>query len=172
MGRLWKASWCSLAMAYTPRFVERYFRNRASISLATRTGAPSSYRELGSRQTHRLGGDSRRKSRLKRAHRVAAESRLCAKVAQWRNPPVVPLRNLLVRSIPERFMDRQLETVLDIDFEPVRVASPAIGRTHLSSAERPRPVGERRAAHLIPRQTSGTRWPYHDGRWRSFAENT
>ncbi|RWB92672.1 MAG: monooxygenase, partial [Mesorhizobium sp.] len=54
---------------------------------------------------------------------VAAESRLYAKVAQWQNPLVVPLRNLLVKSIPERFMDRQLEAVLDIDFEPVRNAA-------------------------------------------------
>ncbi|WP_164892070.1 FAD-dependent monooxygenase, partial [Mesorhizobium sp. M5C.F.Ca.IN.020.32.2.1] len=41
MGRLWKASWCSLAMAFTPRFVERCFRNLVSISLATLAGEPS-----------------------------------------------------------------------------------------------------------------------------------
>ncbi|TIT22007.1 MAG: monooxygenase [Mesorhizobium sp.] len=60
------------------------------------------------------------KRRLDRAHRVAAESRLYAKVAQWQNPLVVPLRNLLVKSVPERFMDRQLDAVLDVAFEPVR----------------------------------------------------
>ncbi|WP_348631847.1 FAD-dependent monooxygenase [Mesorhizobium sp. M6A.T.Cr.TU.017.01.1.1] len=63
------------------------------------------------------------KRRLERAHRVASESRFYAGVAQLRNPIVVPLRNLLVKSIPERFMDRQLDSVLDIDFEPVRVAA-------------------------------------------------
>ncbi|RWE88262.1 FAD-dependent monooxygenase [Mesorhizobium sp.] len=63
------------------------------------------------------------KRRLDRAHRVAVESRLYAKIAQWQNPLVVPLRNLLVKSIPEYFMDRQLEAVLDIDFEPVRAAA-------------------------------------------------
>ncbi|WP_245268474.1 FAD-dependent monooxygenase [Mesorhizobium sp. WSM2561] len=63
------------------------------------------------------------KRRLDRAHRFAAESRLYAKVAQWQNPLVVPLRNLLVKSIPEYLMDRQLEAVLDIDFEPVRAAA-------------------------------------------------
>lgn len=34
------------------------------------------------------------KRRLNRAHRVTAESRLYAKVAQWQNPLVVPLSNL------------------------------------------------------------------------------
>ncbi|WIW55964.1 FAD-dependent monooxygenase [Mesorhizobium mediterraneum] len=63
------------------------------------------------------------KRRLERAHRVASESRFYAGVAQLRNPIVVPLRNLLVKSIPERFMDRQLDSVLDIDFEPVRIAA-------------------------------------------------
>ncbi|MER9481799.1 FAD-dependent monooxygenase [Mesorhizobium sp. M0494] len=38
------------------------------------------------------------KRRLDRARRVAAESRLYAKVAQWQNPLVVPLRNFLVRA--------------------------------------------------------------------------
>ncbi|MER8970570.1 FAD-dependent monooxygenase [Mesorhizobium sp. M0808] len=60
------------------------------------------------------------KRRLDRARRVAAESRLYAKVAQWQNPLVVPLRNFLVKSIPERFMDQQLDAVLDVTFEPVR----------------------------------------------------
>ncbi|MER9275494.1 FAD-dependent monooxygenase [Mesorhizobium sp. M0643] len=60
------------------------------------------------------------KRRLDRARRVAAESRLYAKVAQWQNPLVVPLRNFLVKSIPERFMGQQLDAVLDVTFEPVR----------------------------------------------------
>ncbi|RWF58967.1 MAG: monooxygenase [Mesorhizobium sp.] len=61
--------------------------------------------------------------RVDRARRITAESRLYARVAQWRNPLIVPLRNLLVKSIPERFMDRQLDAVLDITFEPVKAAA-------------------------------------------------
>ncbi|MBY5361127.1 monooxygenase [Rhizobium leguminosarum] len=61
--------------------------------------------------------------RVGRAHRLASGSRLYAKVAQWQNPLVVPLRNRVVKSIPERFMDRQLDAVLDIDFEPVQAAA-------------------------------------------------
>ncbi|WEX76112.1 FAD-dependent monooxygenase [Sinorhizobium numidicum] len=61
--------------------------------------------------------------RVGRAHKIAAASRLYAKVAQWHNPLIVPIRNVLVRSIPERFMDRQLDAVLDIAFEPVKAAA-------------------------------------------------
>jgi len=58
--------------------------------------------------------------RVDRAHRIAAESRLYARIAQCTNPLVVPLRNFLVRKIPTRFLDRQLEPILDITFEPVK----------------------------------------------------
>jgi 2-polyprenyl-6-methoxyphenol hydroxylase-like FAD-dependent oxidoreductase len=61
--------------------------------------------------------------RVDRARRIATESRLYARVAQWRNPFVVPLRNFLVRSVPERFMDRQLDAVLDVSFEPIQAAA-------------------------------------------------
>jgi 2-polyprenyl-6-methoxyphenol hydroxylase-like FAD-dependent oxidoreductase len=61
--------------------------------------------------------------RVDRAHRIAADSRRYARVAQWRSPFVVPLRNLVVRAIPERVMDRQLDAVLDVDFEPIRAAA-------------------------------------------------
>jgi 2-polyprenyl-6-methoxyphenol hydroxylase-like FAD-dependent oxidoreductase len=61
--------------------------------------------------------------RVDRARKIAAESRLYARVAQWRNPIMVPLRNLLMKSIPERFMDRQLDAVLDVTFEAVRAAA-------------------------------------------------
>jgi 2-polyprenyl-6-methoxyphenol hydroxylase-like FAD-dependent oxidoreductase len=60
--------------------------------------------------------------RVARARRIAAESRLYARVAQWHNPLVVTLRNSVIRAIPERFVDRQLEAVLDISFEPIPVA--------------------------------------------------
>jgi 2-polyprenyl-6-methoxyphenol hydroxylase-like FAD-dependent oxidoreductase len=61
--------------------------------------------------------------RVVRARRIAIESRLYARVAQWRYPLVVPLRNFIVSSIPERFMDRQLDAVLDIAFDPIRTAA-------------------------------------------------
>lgn len=59
----------------------------------------------------------------RRARRIALESRLYARVAQWRNPLVVPLRNFLVSSIPERLLDRQLDAVLDVSFDPIRTAA-------------------------------------------------
>jgi 2-polyprenyl-6-methoxyphenol hydroxylase-like FAD-dependent oxidoreductase len=58
--------------------------------------------------------------RVERARRIAAESRLYARIAQWRNPLVVRLRNFVVKSIPERLMDRQLDSVLNVSFEPVK----------------------------------------------------
>lgn len=61
--------------------------------------------------------------RVGRARRIALESRLYARVAQWRNPLVVPLRNFLVSSIPERLLDRQLDAVLDVSFDPIRTAA-------------------------------------------------
>lgn len=61
--------------------------------------------------------------RVGRTRRIALESRLYARVAQWRNPLVVPLRNFLVNSIPERFLDRQLDAVLDVAFDPIRTAA-------------------------------------------------
>jgi 2-polyprenyl-6-methoxyphenol hydroxylase-like FAD-dependent oxidoreductase len=61
--------------------------------------------------------------RVDRARRITRESRLYARVAQWRNPVVVGMRNFLVKSIPERFMDRQLDAVLDVTFEPIRTAA-------------------------------------------------
>lgn len=47
---------------------------------------------------------------------------LCAGRSR-RNPLVVPLRNFLVSSIPERFLDRQLDAVLDVAFDPIRTAA-------------------------------------------------
>ncbi|MCA1370344.1 FAD-dependent monooxygenase [Bradyrhizobium sp. BRP14] len=61
--------------------------------------------------------------RVDRARRIATASRLYARVAQWSNPLVVPLRNMLLSSIPQSFMDRQLNAVLDIGFEPIRSAA-------------------------------------------------
>lgn len=61
--------------------------------------------------------------RVNRARRIAKASRLYARVAQWSNPLVVPIRNLLISSIPHGFMDRQLNAVLDIGFEPIRSAA-------------------------------------------------
>ncbi|MCA1368344.1 FAD-dependent monooxygenase [Bradyrhizobium sp. BRP14] len=61
--------------------------------------------------------------RVGRARRIARESRLYARIAQWRNPLVVPLRNFLVSSIPGRFLDRQLDAVLDVSFDPIRTAA-------------------------------------------------
>lgn len=60
--------------------------------------------------------------RVAHARRTGAESRLYARVAQWHNPLVVALRNSVIRTIPERLIDRQLEAVLDISFDPIRVA--------------------------------------------------
>ncbi|MCA1409010.1 FAD-dependent monooxygenase [Ensifer sp. IC3342] len=61
--------------------------------------------------------------RIDRARRIANASRLYARVAQWSNPLVVPLRNMVVSRIPQSFMDRQLNAVLDIGFEPIRSAA-------------------------------------------------
>ncbi|WP_342236211.1 FAD-dependent monooxygenase [Inquilinus sp. OTU3971] len=57
--------------------------------------------------------------RLERARKITANSRLYGRIAQWKSPLAVRLRNLLARSIPERWMDRQLDAILDIRFEPV-----------------------------------------------------
>lgn len=43
MGRLWKASWCSLAMAFTPRFVGRCFRPATPAGASSRPGSPKEW---------------------------------------------------------------------------------------------------------------------------------
>ncbi|TCU23239.1 2-polyprenyl-6-methoxyphenol hydroxylase-like FAD-dependent oxidoreductase [Rhizobium azibense] len=61
--------------------------------------------------------------RVGRARLITIKSRLYARVAQWHNPLVVPLRNFFVSNIPQHFMDRQLDAILDIAFDPIRTAA-------------------------------------------------
>ena len=64
--------------------------------------------------------------RVARARRIAAGSRFYATIAQWRSPMAVCLRNFVVRRIPERLMDRELESILDCQLESiVRAANEA-----------------------------------------------
>jgi 2-polyprenyl-6-methoxyphenol hydroxylase-like FAD-dependent oxidoreductase len=61
--------------------------------------------------------------RIGRVHRIARSSRLYARIAQWRNPHVVSLRNFMMKNIPEQVMAWQLDTLLSVRFEPVKVAA-------------------------------------------------
>jgi hypothetical protein len=54
-----------------------------------------------------------------RACKIASESSAYAGIAQWRNPLMVGIRNLIVRNIPERLMERRLAMILNNLFEPV-----------------------------------------------------
>jgi 2-polyprenyl-6-methoxyphenol hydroxylase-like FAD-dependent oxidoreductase len=54
--------------------------------------------------------------RLKRAHFIVNNSWQLGKVAQWSNPLLVSVRNALFRMIPESVNERQLKTVLEVDF--------------------------------------------------------
>ena len=62
---------------------------------------------------HRRPFDRRR---LKRAHFIVNNSWQLGKVAQWSNPLLVSVRNALFRMIPESVNERQLKTVLEVDF--------------------------------------------------------
>lgn len=54
--------------------------------------------------------------RLKRTHYIVNNSWTLGKIAQWSNPLLVSLRNSLFRLIPESANERQLKTVLEVDF--------------------------------------------------------
>lgn len=54
--------------------------------------------------------------RLKRTHYIVNNSWTLGKIAQWSNPLLVSLRNGLFRLIPESANERQLKTVLEVDF--------------------------------------------------------
>jgi hypothetical protein len=56
-------------------------------------------------------------------HKIARESRFSGKVAQLQNPLAVRLRDLLVRAVPERMMERQLVAILDFEPEPMKRAA-------------------------------------------------
>ncbi|MCK6692384.1 MAG: FAD-dependent monooxygenase [Thermoanaerobaculia bacterium] len=54
--------------------------------------------------------------RLKRTHYIVNNSWTLGKIAQWSNPLLVSLRNMLFRLVPESANERQLKTVLEVDF--------------------------------------------------------
>lgn len=54
--------------------------------------------------------------RLKRTHYIVNNSWTLGKIAQWSNPLLVTLRNGLFRMVPESANERQLKTVLEVDF--------------------------------------------------------
>jgi len=54
--------------------------------------------------------------RLKRAHFIVNNSWQLGKIAQWSNPLLVSVRNALFRMIPESANERQLKSVLEVDF--------------------------------------------------------
>jgi 2-polyprenyl-6-methoxyphenol hydroxylase-like FAD-dependent oxidoreductase len=63
------------------------------------------------------------RQRVARATRIASASRLYATIAQWRSPAMVRLRNRIVGTIPEWLMERQLDWILDQEFDDVRAAA-------------------------------------------------
>ncbi len=61
--------------------------------------------------------------RIPHAHKIARESRRYARLALVQNPLAAKLRNTVMRSITEWLVGRQLDALLDVEFEPVRQAA-------------------------------------------------
>lgn len=57
--------------------------------------------------------------RMKRTHRIVKTSWTLGKIAQWESPLACKIRNLILRSIPQRFNQKQLEFLYNVDFEKV-----------------------------------------------------
>ncbi len=57
--------------------------------------------------------------RVRRAHKIAAGSRFYAAIARWQNPIMVRVRDVMIRNIPERLVERQLGSILDNEIEPL-----------------------------------------------------
>lgn len=54
--------------------------------------------------------------RLKRTHYIVKQSWQLGRLAQWESPLAIRLRNALIRSIPQRVFQRQVEKVYETDF--------------------------------------------------------
>lgn len=54
--------------------------------------------------------------RIKRTHYIVRQSWTLGRLAQWENPVLTRLRNALLRSIPQRVFQRQVEKVYETDF--------------------------------------------------------
>jgi 2-polyprenyl-6-methoxyphenol hydroxylase-like FAD-dependent oxidoreductase len=54
--------------------------------------------------------------RLERTHYIVKQSWQLGKMAQWESPLLTRLRNVLIRSIPQRVFQRQVEKVYETDF--------------------------------------------------------
>jgi 2-polyprenyl-6-methoxyphenol hydroxylase-like FAD-dependent oxidoreductase len=64
--------------------------------------------------------------RLARTHRLITQSRRFGRIAQWRNPIAVWLRNFLVKNMPEKAAERQMDSMLNVHFEPIRASSSSV----------------------------------------------
>lgn len=54
--------------------------------------------------------------RLDRTHYIVHTSWSLGKIAQWSHPVLIPLRNALFRLIPARVQEKQMKTLLEVDF--------------------------------------------------------
>jgi len=54
--------------------------------------------------------------RLNRTHYIVHTSWKLGKIAQWSHPVSITLRNALFRFIPERVHEKQMKTLLEVDF--------------------------------------------------------
>lgn len=54
--------------------------------------------------------------RLKRTHYIVKQSWQLGRLAQWESPVLTRLRNMVLRSIPQRVFQRQVEKVYETDF--------------------------------------------------------
>lgn len=57
--------------------------------------------------------------RLPRTRKIVNQSWQLGKMSQWENPLLVRLRNGLMKSLPAKLNERQLESLLNVHFQPV-----------------------------------------------------
>jgi 2-polyprenyl-6-methoxyphenol hydroxylase-like FAD-dependent oxidoreductase len=68
--------------------------------------------------------------RVSRTRQLILESRRFGRVAQWHHPAAVQLRNFVVRHLPKRVLERQLDELLDVRFESIAPSSPSTNVQH------------------------------------------
>lgn len=57
--------------------------------------------------------------RIARTTRVVEDSRRIGRIAQWQQPLMAAFRNTLLRSMPDFVNEKQLQFLLDVEFEPI-----------------------------------------------------
>lgn len=72
--------------------------------------------ELSNKNDVRAAFQSFEKRRLARTKYITETSKFIGEVAQWENKPLIFLRNMILKKLPSKFTQRDLQKLLSVDF--------------------------------------------------------